>query len=418
MGSQRHFFFFLITHMSCTTSYSNEDPEDIVDRELESVTGTVGTGKDTETSKKKRSRDTAAGATSKKRTSGGGGGGGGAGSGGGDETGDGAAPASRRKQTGSSKAAKASAPSGKTRRALAGGTAATGGLRALGLTEFRVGFREEGAVVVAHAPRGCGMSSLLASLALDLQAQCGATGIIVLTDRPESGYMSGVPPPGTLFYNKPPAKVLEALIKYQAEQMNHVAPSSRGGGPPGARSKGVGEDSASSSGEEDGRSGGGAGVGAGSGAAVGDLQKLVLVLDDVLYVPTLLSKAAFQRDLKRADSLGITVLIGTSNARTLSKDVASVATHVFGTRCFAGVDYKTLHQTMFTTLDGPAEVTAVLGATLAGREFLVFHTKVVRPDFTPGLPGCLSYSPTLADRGVFGMNSSLIGSLDCLLTGL
>jgi hypothetical protein len=159
-------------------------------------------------------------------------------------------------------------------------------------------------VIVIHAPREAGMTTLITSLLVQAQKRLGVDGAVVLCDRPlpDGLYMNGVIPKDIVF-SKPADKVLKALIGLQAHRLGM------------------------------------------DGAA--ELPRLALALDDTLYTPKLLKSEAFQCDVKRAKNYNIMVIIATSNCDTLPKTVHTFATHVIATRCISAEEPKHLQKRMF-----------------------------------------------------------------------
>jgi hypothetical protein len=170
-------------------------------------------------------------------------------------------------------------------------------------------------VIIIHAPREAGTTTLITSLLVDAQDRFGIDGTVVLCDRPapDGQYMHGVVSKDAVF-SKPADKVLKALIGIQTHRL---------------------------------------GMEGGSGP----LPRLALALDDTLYTPKLLKSEAFQCDVKRAKNYNIMVIIATSNCDTLPKSVNTFATHVIATRCISTEEPKHLHKRMFVMFpDAPSLV--------------------------------------------------------------
>ncbi len=182
----------------------------------------------------------------------------------------------------------------------------------------------ENPVVVIHAPRESGCTSLIAALLAHLPALQAA---VVLTDRAYTpgGYMQGALPRQVVL-NKDPAQVLKALIGLQ----NH------------------------------------------SRCSFPDepLPRLALALDDVLYRASTLKADDFKRDLKIARDFNIAVIIATADTALLPGDVHTFATHVMATKCVHAKEPKALLDKLFVMYDSKEALVETLAA--CGRyEFLV-----------------------------------------------
>jgi len=179
-------------------------------------------------------------------------------------------------------------------------------------------------VVVIHAPRESGCTSLIAAL---LAALPGLQAAVVRTDRAYTpgGYMHGVLPPQVVL-NKPPAQVLKALIGLQ----NHARRSFP---------------------EE-------------------PLPRLALALDDILYKAAVLKAEDFKRDLKIARDFNIAVIIATADTTLLPGDVHTFATHVMATRCVHAKEPRALLDKLFVMFDSKDGLAEALGAC-GQYEFLV-----------------------------------------------
>lgn len=170
-------------------------------------------------------------------------------------------------------------------------------------------------VIIIHAPREAGTTTLITSLLVDAQDRFGIDGAVVLCDRPapDGQYMHGVVSKDAVF-SKPADKVLKALIGIQTHRL-------------------------------------------GMEGGTGPLPRIALALDDTLYTPKLLKSEAFQCDVKRAKNYNIMVIIATSNCDTLPKSVNTFATHVVATRCISTEEPKHLHKRMFVMFpDAPSLV--------------------------------------------------------------
>ena len=201
-------------------------------------------------------------------------------------------------------------------------------------------------VAIIHAPRGAGISTLLAALLVDAQPKLGLTGAVVLCDRPCANYMGGVIPTDVIV-NKPPGAVLAALINMQQYRKTIDTLCT---------------------------------------------QRLVLVLDDVLYSSKLLKSPEFLRDVKRAKDFDIMVLIATTDVGNLPNNISTFATHVFATACVSPQDTKALYKTMFSMFDAPKAFSEVLSACrryeflvglLRGAQLHAYFTSIVRRYMAP-----------------------------------
>ncbi len=209
-------------------------------------------------------------------------------------------------------------------------------------------------VAVVHAPRGAGMTTLLGSLVMQAQAKLGIEGAVVLCDRPEASYMGKIMP-ADVIYNKPPDKVLSELISMQSHRASLEAEVPR--------------------------------------------QRLVFVMDDILYSPRMLQSHSFQVDIKRAKDFDIMIIIATSNANVLPTNLHTFATHVFATRCISTGEPTALQKRMFVMFNKPADLIKHL-SLLRPFQFLV---GLVRPPTFTGLPSLPDfvrfYTPTLYSNG-------------------
>lgn len=186
----------------------------------------------------------------------------------------------------------------------------------LGITEFSLQEVSKPPVFFVHAPREAGSSTLLASL---------FEGVVVLCDRPSPQYMGEILPNGVI-HSKPGDSVLKALIDIQSHRLSLSAKAA--------------------------------------------LPRLALVLDDVLYTAKMLKSEAFQRNIKRAKDFNIMVVIATSDADLLPKNIPTLATHVFATKCVSTEEPKLLQKKMFVMFDS---ATALMETLVMCRrhEFLV-----------------------------------------------
>jgi energy-coupling factor transporter ATP-binding protein EcfA2 len=171
-------------------------------------------------------------------------------------------------------------------------------------------------VMVIHAPRGSGCTTLLGALLAMLP---GLHGAVVLTDRActaePAKYMDGILPPQVVL-NRSPKEVLHAMIKMQQYNLEHFAEEA--------------------------------------------LPNLCLVLDDILYDTKVMRDNEFKRDLKNAHSFNIAVLIATADAALLPPDVHTFATHVLATKYMAASEPKQLQSKMFVMYDNPKDLQATL----------------------------------------------------------
>jgi hypothetical protein len=210
----------------------------------------------------------------------------------------------------------------------------------------------ENPVIVIHAPRESGCTSLIGALLAGLP---GLHAAIVLTDRASAtpeGYMHGVLPEQVVFEKRSPAKTLEALIATQRHQKDNFPDE--------------------------------------------PLPKLALALDDVLYAPATLNAVDFKRNIKVAAGFNITVIIATANAALLPRDLDTFATHVFATRCNRVQDPKLLLAAAFTMFESKEDLKEALDlcrphefvvGVLRGRSAVYsFQTPTTLPVFSMALP--------------------------------
>jgi hypothetical protein len=197
-----------------------------------------------------------------------------------------------------------------------------------GLPSFSVKAFTEPGVAVVYGPPKSGVSTLLESLLLEIQAVWGLDGVVILTDRATDTYM-GNTMPNQLITDKAFPFVLRTLIDMQRHRRSTLAhePTHRP-------------------------------------------YRLALAVDDHMTDPKDWRAPNLQRDLRLAADANIMVLIGTSNTRLLSGVVQLIATHVFVTR--AVTEAKLMAKTMFATCitDESIELEALLRDT-AKYEFLV-----------------------------------------------
>ena len=183
-------------------------------------------------------------------------------------------------------------------------------------------------VVVAYGPPKSGVTTLLESLLLEIQAAWGLDGAVILTDRATDTYM-GNTMPNQLITDKAFPFVLRTLIDMQRHRRSTLAhePTHRP-------------------------------------------YRLALAVDDHMTDPKDWRAQNLQRDLRLAADANIMVLIGTSNTKLLSGVVQLIATHVFVTR--AVTEAKLMAKNMFATCitDESIELEALLRDT-AKYEFLV-----------------------------------------------
>lgn len=170
-------------------------------------------------------------------------------------------------------------------------------------------------VMVIHAPRETGGTTLLGSLLLQAQAALDLEGVVVLCDRPTATYMGGVVPRDVVM-NIDPAKALSKLIAMQQHRKSHMKDR--------------------------------------------PLPRLALVVDDAIYTPKVLKAEAFQRDLKQAKDFNIMVLLSTTDAELLPKNVPTFATHVMATKSVSTMDSKVLQRRMFVMFDSSNALTEML----------------------------------------------------------
>jgi hypothetical protein len=197
-----------------------------------------------------------------------------------------------------------------------------------GLKSFSVGAFEAPGVVVAYGPPKSGVSTLLASLSLEIQAAWGLDGIVIITDRVTDTYM-GNTMPHQLITDKAFPFVLRTLIDMQRHRRTTLAHE-----------------------------------------LAHRPYRLVLVVDDHMTDPKDWRAPNLQRDLRLAADANIMVLIGTSNPKLLGSVVPLVATHVFATR--AATEAKLMAKFMFATCiaDESVDLEGMLKDT-AKYEFLV-----------------------------------------------
>lgn len=155
-------------------------------------------------------------------------------------------------------------------------------------------------VIIIHAPRERGVTTLIGSLLASLPAIDGA---VILTDRAVVGSYMGGAVPAQIIMNKPADKVLRQLISMQRHHIRTFPTE--------------------------------------------PLARIALVLDDVMYSPKLLKSEEFQRDLKLAKDFNLTVIIATADVALLPNNVYTFGTHVFGTKCVSSDEAKLLQKRMF-----------------------------------------------------------------------
>lgn len=209
-------------------------------------------------------------------------------------------------------------------------------------------------VAVVHAPRGAGMTTLLGSLIMQAQAKLGIEGAVVLCDRPEANYMGKIMP-ADIIYNKPPDKVLSELISMQSHRASLEADVHK--------------------------------------------QRLMFVMDDVLYSPRMLQSHSFQVDIKRAKDFDIMIIIATSNANVLPTNLHTFATHVFATRCVSTSEPAALQKRMFVMFNKAADLVKHL-VLLRPYQFLVGLVRPATGAGVPSLPDFVRfYTPTVYSNG-------------------
>jgi hypothetical protein len=180
-------------------------------------------------------------------------------------------------------------------------------------------------VIVVHARRGRGATTLIGKLLNLAQDGYGVTGAVVLCDRPApGGYLSGIVPPDVVV-NKAPEAVLAELIRMQGHSARLAQPVR---------------------------------------------ERLALVLDDVLYTAKDFASESFQCDLKRAADYDIMVIITTPNAGILPPNLHTFATHVMASQCVFTQEPKVLQQRMFGMFDDAKGLASTL-ALCRDHEYLV-----------------------------------------------
>lgn len=177
-------------------------------------------------------------------------------------------------------------------------------------------------VVIIHAPRETGATTLIGSLITSLP---GIDGAVVLTDRAVSSYMNNAVPT-QLIVNKPADKVLKLLIGMQRHHLRNFPTE--------------------------------------------PLQRIAFALDDVMYSTKLLKSEDFQRDIKIAKDFNVTVIIATADIALLPNNVYTFGTHVFTTKCISTEEPKLLQKRMFVMFDGAGELIEML-SLCRPYEFLV-----------------------------------------------
>ena len=165
-------------------------------------------------------------------------------------------------------------------------------------------------VIVIHAPRESGVTSLIGSILCSLPELNAA---VVLSDRASAttDYMDSVIPP-QLVLDKPADKVLKQLIGVQQHHLKNF---------PGV-----------------------------------PLEYLALALDDMFYTPKLLKSEDFQRDIKLAKDFNITIIMSTADVNLLPNNVHTFATHVFATKCLSFDEHKVLQKRMFVMFETAVEL--------------------------------------------------------------
>ena len=197
-----------------------------------------------------------------------------------------------------------------------------------GLPAFTAKAFTEPGVCIGYGPPKSGISTLLESLLLEVQAVWGLDGVVIITDRVTDTYM-GNTMPHQLITDKALPFVLRTLIDMQRHRRSTLAHE------PAHRP-----------------------------------YRLAIAVDDHMTDPKDWRAQNLQRDLRLAADANIMVLIGTSNAKLLTSVVQLVATHVFVTR--AVTESKLMAKTMFATCitDESIDLDALLRDT-GKYEFLV-----------------------------------------------
>lgn len=180
-------------------------------------------------------------------------------------------------------------------------------------------------VIIVHAPRGSGLTTLIGSILIQGQQKLGLEGVVIVCDRPSHNYMNNIVARDVIT-NKPVDKVLEALIEIQSHRIGMELQT--------------------------------------------PLPRVAIAVDDALYSDKMLKSEEFQCNLRRAKDYNIMVIIGTSNVSVLSKTVYTCATHVFATRCLASEDPKHLQKRLFVMFENGKKFAEVLSACRP-YEFLV-----------------------------------------------
>ena len=216
-------------------------------------------------------------------------------------------------------------------------------------------------VVVIHAPRKAGCTTLIASLLAGIP---GLNAAVVLTDRasPPGGYMYGLLPPQVVFERRSGPATLDAMIAMQRHQREHFPADS--------------------------------------------LPRLALVLDDVLYSGTTLGNTDFKRNLKEAADFNISVIIGTANAALLPADLHTFATHVFATSTVNVHEPRQLHSKAFIMFEGLKTFQEAL-SLCRRHEFLVgvmrSHATAVHSFMVPSTLPVFAMAQALVDKLSFAL---------------
>jgi len=161
-------------------------------------------------------------------------------------------------------------------------------------------------VIVVHAHRESGMSTLISSVLIETQLTRGLDGVVILTDRATEGYMAGVIPRQVIM-DKPFDHVLKTLIDLQRHRMSTLPDR--------------------------------------------PLLRWAIAVDDMIYASKVLKSEALQRDIKLAKEYNIMIIIATADLAVLPVNVHTFATHVMSTKCLSTEEPKLLQKRMFVMFD-------------------------------------------------------------------
>jgi len=192
-------------------------------------------------------------------------------------------------------------------------------------------------VVWAYGPRNCGLTTLLASLVVQVQQREGGglDGVVVVTSRPRTdGRYMGDIFPGALVVPCSTMSVGTVLSKLVVLQRHWKSPDR-------------------------------------------PALRLAVVADDAITVKEVRSLEV-QSEIQQAAQANIALFIGTTDLSTLTPAVQRLATHVMASKCMSTDDPKALKKHMFVMFPKHAALSDVLNH-LDAHEFLVGK-------LTPGLP--------------------------------